>query len=93
MRRGDFLLALASSRLILMITEVRSLLGFGVLAFHMRVVGSWAAIMLVMRLGALSFAGAWPADRQPRAEDRNRQRDHERGDDANVDFFRHLLFL
>jgi ABC-type multidrug transport system permease subunit len=56
MRRGDFLLALASSRLILMITEMVLVLGFGVLAFHMRVVGSWAAILLVSCLGALSFA-------------------------------------
>ncbi len=56
MRRGDFLLALASSRLILMITEMALVLGFGVVAFHMRVVGSWAAILLVSCLGALSFA-------------------------------------
>ncbi len=38
MRRGDFLLALATSRLILMITELALMLGFGVFAFHMRVV-------------------------------------------------------
>ena len=37
MRRSDFLLALASSRLVLMIIEVALLLGFGVLVFHMRV--------------------------------------------------------
>ncbi len=56
MRRGDFLLALASSRLILMITELILVLGFGVLAFHLRVMGSWAAILLVSCLGALTFA-------------------------------------
>jgi len=56
MRRGDFLLALASSRLILMIAELALMLGFGVFAFHMRVVGSWAAITLVTCLGALTFA-------------------------------------
>lgn len=56
MRRGDFLLALASSRLILMLTEVLLMLGFGVFVFHMRVVGSWAAILLVSCLGALCFA-------------------------------------
>jgi ABC-type multidrug transport system permease subunit len=56
MRRGDFLLALATSRLILMITEMALVLGFGVLVFHMRVVGSWAAILLVSCLGALTFA-------------------------------------
>ena len=40
MRRSDFLLALTSSRLVLMVIEVVLLLGFGVLAFHMRVLGS-----------------------------------------------------
>src|ERR1700681_2038313 len=39
MRRGDFLLALTSSRLVLMVIEVGLLLGFGVLVFHMRVQG------------------------------------------------------
>jgi ABC-type multidrug transport system permease subunit len=56
MRRGDFLLALASSRLILMISELLLMLGFGVVAFHMKVVGSWPAIFLVSCLGALTFA-------------------------------------
>jgi ABC-type multidrug transport system permease subunit len=56
MRRGDFLLALASSRLLLMLAEVVLVLGFGVLVFHMRVMGSWLAILLVTCLGALSFA-------------------------------------
>ncbi len=40
MRRSDFLLALISSRLVLMVIEVGLLLGFGVLVFHMRVQGS-----------------------------------------------------
>jgi ABC-type multidrug transport system permease subunit len=56
MGRGDFLLALASSRLILMMAELLLVLGFGVYAFHMRVMGSWAAILLVSCLGALSFS-------------------------------------
>lgn len=56
MRRGDFMLALATSRLILMIIEVALLLGFGVFVFHMRVVGSWFAILIVCCLGALCFA-------------------------------------
>jgi ABC-2 type transport system permease protein len=56
MRRGDFLLALATSRLILMIIEVALLLGFGVFVFNMRVVGSWPALLLVCCLGALCFA-------------------------------------
>lgn len=57
MRRSDFLLALASSRLLLMITEVGLLLGFGVLVFHMRVLGSVLVILLIGAVGALGFAG------------------------------------
>ncbi len=57
MRRTDFLLALASSRLMLMLIEVGLLLGFGILFFHMRVEGSWLAIVLLGALGAISFGG------------------------------------
>jgi ABC-type multidrug transport system permease subunit len=57
MRRGDFLLALASSRLILMIIEVGLLLAFGVLFFHMRVLGSIFAIALIAAIGSLTFGG------------------------------------
>jgi ABC-type multidrug transport system permease subunit len=57
MRRGDFLLALASSRLILMIIEVGLLLLFGVLFFHMRVLGSIASISLIASIGSLTFGG------------------------------------
>jgi ABC-2 type transport system permease protein len=57
MRRGDFLFALASSRLLLMITEVGLLLGFGALVFHMRVLGSVVAILAIGAVGSLGFAG------------------------------------
>jgi ABC-2 type transport system permease protein len=57
MRRGDFLLALFSSRLILMIIEVALLLTFGVLAFHMRILGSLFSILLLGTLGAIAFGG------------------------------------
>ena len=57
MRRSDFLLALVSSRLVLMLIEVALLLVFGVLVFHMRVEGSVAAILLIGALGAVSFGG------------------------------------
>src|ERR1700694_2664486 len=59
MRRSDFLLALTSSRLLLMVIEVALLLGFGVLVFHMRLQG-WRAILSVLllaSLGAVTFAG------------------------------------
>jgi len=57
MRRSDFLLAMASSRLILMIIEVGLLLVFGVLFFHMRVLGSVGAIALIAAIGSLTFGG------------------------------------
>jgi ABC-2 type transport system permease protein len=57
MRRSDFLLALSSSRLILMLIELVLLLGFGVLAFHMRVMGSWVSIIFISAVGALCFGG------------------------------------
>jgi ABC-2 type transport system permease protein len=55
MRRGDFLLALMSSRLILMVIEVGLLLVFGILVFHMRVLGSFFAVALWGGLGSLTF--------------------------------------
>jgi ABC-2 type transport system permease protein len=57
MRRGDFLLALMSSRLVLMVIEVGLLLVFGVLVFHMRVLGSVLAIALIAGIGSLAFGG------------------------------------
>jgi ABC-type multidrug transport system permease subunit len=55
MRRGDFLLALMSSRLILMVIEIGLLLIFGMLVFHMRVLGSLFSITLLGALGAITF--------------------------------------
>jgi ABC-2 type transport system permease protein len=57
MRRSDFLLALLSSRLLLMRIEVALLLGFGVFAFHMRILGSLWSILLIGSIGAISFGG------------------------------------
>ncbi len=57
MRRSDFLLALLSSRLVLMLVEVGLLLGFGVLAFHMRIMGSPWSILVIGAIGAISFGG------------------------------------
>ena len=57
MRRADFLMALTSSRLVLMIIELVLLLGFGILVFHMRVMGRYATILLLSALGAISFGG------------------------------------
>lgn len=57
MRRGDFLLALMSSRLVLMIIEIALLLTLGVLVFHMKVLGSIFAILLLGSVGAMCFGG------------------------------------
>jgi len=57
MRRSDFLLALTSSRLVLMVIEVGLLLGFGVLVFHMRLLGSILSVVLLASLGAVAFGG------------------------------------
>jgi ABC-2 type transport system permease protein len=57
MRRGDFLMALASSRLILMVIEVGILLGFGAVIFHIRVMGAVLSILLIGAIGAIAFGG------------------------------------
>jgi ABC-2 type transport system permease protein len=57
MRRSDFLMALTASRLVLMLVEIALLLGLGVLAFHMQVLGSLFTIVLINTVGAISFAG------------------------------------
>jgi len=57
MRRGDFLLALLSSRLVLMIIEIGLLLTLGVLVFHMKVLGSVLAIVFLGAVGAICFGG------------------------------------
>jgi ABC-type multidrug transport system permease subunit len=57
MRKSDFLLALTTSRLILMLVEVGLLLGFGALMFHMRILGSLFSIVLIGAVGAIAFGG------------------------------------
>jgi len=57
MRRSDFLLAVMSSRLVLMVAEVGLLLVFGMLVFHMPVVGSFLSVALLGSIGAISFGG------------------------------------
>ena len=57
MRRTDFLMALASSRLVLMVIEVGLLLSFGALVFHMPVAGSILSVILLGTVGAITFGG------------------------------------
>jgi len=56
MRRSDFLLALTSSRLVLMVLEIGLLLGFGALVFHMSIRGSIVSVILLGAIGAIAFA-------------------------------------
>jgi len=92
MRRSDFLLALASSRLVLMLLELALLLGFGVLAFHMRVAGAWTSILIISALGALCFGGVGLLTAS-RAKNRNGQRPDQPRHDAHVDSVGRLLLL
>jgi ABC-2 type transport system permease protein len=57
MRRGDFLLAIMTSRLLLMVIEIGLLLVFGVMFFHLRVLGSLWSIASIGGLGSLTFGG------------------------------------
>jgi ABC-2 type transport system permease protein len=57
MRRSDFLLALTSSRLVLMVIEIVLLLSLGVVVFHMRILGSLFTILLLTTIGAVAFGG------------------------------------
>jgi ABC-2 type transport system permease protein len=57
MRRSDFLLALVSSRLVLMLIEVALLLLFGAMVFRVRIEGALLSILLISALGAVSFGG------------------------------------
>jgi ABC-2 type transport system permease protein len=57
MRRSDFLLAVMSSRLVLMVVEVGLLLVFGMLVFHMPVAGSFLTLVLVGSIAAIAFGG------------------------------------
>jgi len=57
MRRTDFLMAVLASRLGLMVPEVGLLLGFGVLVFHMPLLGSVVSVLLLGTLGAVAFGG------------------------------------
>ena len=93
MRRSDFLLALMSSRLVLMIIEIGLLLTLGVIVFHMRVLGSLFAILLLGAMGALCFGGVGlvTASRAQKIESVSGLM--KLSDDAHVDFFRRVLFL
>jgi ABC-type multidrug transport system permease subunit len=57
MTRVDYLGAIAASRLFFVALELPVLLGFGFLAFNVRVHGSILGVLFLSMLGAASFAG------------------------------------
>jgi ABC transporter DrrB family efflux protein len=57
MRKTDFLAALMLSRLIFMVPEVLILLAFAWLAFGVTIAGSLGAVLVLILLGAVTFAG------------------------------------
>jgi ABC-2 type transport system permease protein len=57
MRRSDFLLSIALSRLLFAVPEIAVLLLFARLAFGVEIKGSVAALSAVVVLGAMSFMG------------------------------------
>lgn len=57
MKRSDFLMSLMASRILFTLAEIVFLLTFAVLAFGIRVHGSWLALAAVILMGALCFAG------------------------------------
>jgi ABC-2 type transport system permease protein len=57
MRRSDYLLSFACSRLIFLFLELAALVAFGWLVFDVRVRGSFLALAVVAFMGAASFAG------------------------------------
>ncbi len=57
MSRLQYLLSFLNSRLVFLILEVVTLVGFGYLAFGVPLRGSLATLMLIALLGAVSFGG------------------------------------
>jgi ABC-type multidrug transport system permease subunit len=57
MRRGDFLVSFVLMRALFVLIEVPVLVGFGWIAFGVRVTGSLVLLLGVALLGALAFAG------------------------------------
>jgi ABC-2 type transport system permease protein len=57
MRKSDFLAGVMISRLIFMVPEVLVLLIFARLAFGVVIYGSWLSVLLLILLGATTFAG------------------------------------
>jgi ABC-2 type transport system permease protein len=57
MRRTHFLLSFVIMRALFVLIEVPVLFAFGWLAFDVRIAGSWALLLGLSMMGALTFAG------------------------------------
>lgn len=57
MKRKDFLLSIMFSRMVFTVPEVCALLLFGYFVFDVKNAGTWPALLLLIVLGAASFAG------------------------------------
>ncbi len=57
MRKSDFLASLLLSRLLFMVPDVLILLGFAYFAFGVTIAGNVGAVIVLILLGSLSFAG------------------------------------
>jgi len=57
MRRGDLLLSFMLFRIVVSLAEAVFLVAFGILAFHLWPRGSWAAVVALVVVSALSFSG------------------------------------
>lgn len=57
MKKSEYLLSYVLSRLVFLVLEVGALIAFGWWVFHVGVHGAFAALALVVLLGAFSFAG------------------------------------
>ena len=91
MRRSDFLLGIMISRLVFMIPEVLVILIFARVFFGVVVAGSFGAVLVLILVGAFTFAGLGPAGRVPCEDARSRVGPDEPDDAADVAAVGNLL--
>lgn len=57
MKRTDFLMAMMLSRLVFMVPQILILLAFSYIIFGVQIFGSYLALVVIVLLGAIEFAG------------------------------------
>ena len=93
MRKSDFLAGVMLSRLLFMVPEVLVLLVFARLAFGVVIYGSLLAVLFLILLGAVTFAGLGLLVASRAKTLGSRLGPDEPGDAADVDALGHLLFV